>query len=152
MRPTAHGSSKASATTPGILHAPLSFSTTWLRQLGGLQPLRYITPSPSTQVHSVGCPCGWCGLGQIEFGLWVEIKIYLQIRENTAGIFPVKYGNRQNGQENPWIDSVPDFAGFSRFLSRFPVFPVETVFGRENRYTVLVGTGFSHLIFNPMWL
>jgi hypothetical protein len=40
------------------------------------------------------------------------------------------------------------------FLSRFSVFLVEMVFGRENRYTVPVGTGFSHPVFNPnrRWL
>ena len=43
-------------------------------------------------------------------------------------------------------DSVPVFPGF------FLVFPVETVFGPENWYTVPVGMGFSRPVFNPTFL
>jgi hypothetical protein len=81
--------------------------------------------------------------------LWVESEVcYSLIREYRAGIFLLKYRNREYGRETVPTVPVPVTAEFLYF-SCFPAFPAKTGHGRVTWDTVSVGTGFFRSRFHP---
>ena len=67
----------------------------------------------------------------------LETGLKLRLRPTNpripAGIFPRENGNREYGRENTPTDPVPVPARFPVFISRFPVFPEEMVYGQFRR-------------------